>query len=324
MSEFSKESYRNEYGLLNLTYYLQKSKGSDLEKNLTLLKNILYKVHLLHDLNLPHLNLSTNNIFFNNNTNEVFLDPIKLENYEENELWYSAPELTFSYLSDTITLPHGNTSCDIWSIGCILAEIFFLTTPLFQSFSIRDKIRKMIEIMGIPKYEDVSDYMSIKEYELINKTYNIAQQYKPLIYELIDFNLRTANPFKRELYDLLFSCLNFNPDNRPTVRELIKRVTDLDDLSFNYVSKNRSTDRNFRKTEIEKNEEFNYKESVPVFKQSKFNLSYANYNFNQDSFDYLAKNSSRACMDETNTNYQTNDYMDLNLSKYYIYIYYRN
>lgn len=151
ISEFTREAYRNEYGLVNFTHYTQKTKGADVSKNLTLLKNMLSKIRELHNLSIlnslileiSHLNLSANNIYFNT-TNEVFLGPIKLQNYEENELWYSAPEISFIEEDNIHNIDL--LKCDIWSIGCIITELFFVSTPLFHSFSIKDKIRKMIEV----------------------------------------------------------------------------------------------------------------------------------------------------------------------------------
>ena len=88
------------------------------------------------------MNLSMNNIYFNS-INEIFLGPIKIYDYEENELWYSPPENEFFRELDSI---YDLILADIWSIGCIVTELFFLSTPLFYSFSSNDKIRKIIEV----------------------------------------------------------------------------------------------------------------------------------------------------------------------------------
>ena len=37
---------------------------------------------------------------------------------------------------------------DIWSVGCIISELFFLATPLFQCINSKDKIRKIIEVIN--------------------------------------------------------------------------------------------------------------------------------------------------------------------------------
>lgn len=235
-----------------MSHYLQKSRGGDVEKNLTLLKNILLKLQNLHGSGFAHLNLSSNNIYFNRTTNEVFLGPIHFGDYDDNELWYSSPETSFinlnlrgsknkkslNALNNEDLDNYFHIKNDIWSFGCIIAEMFFIATPLFQSFSERDKIRKLFEIMGIPKFEEMSSYLNVRDFNLINNTYSLKQQYKPLIYELVDYNLRSASPFRKELYEILFSCLSFNPKRRPDIQDILDRITNLEDLSFNYINKN--------------------------------------------------------------------------------------
>jgi serine/threonine protein kinase len=211
------------------------------------LKNILLKLSHIHDDGggISHLNLSTSNIYFNNITNEIFLGPVKFLNYEENSLWYNSPEINFNFVNNN-DKGHimTNIKNDIWSLGCILAEMFFVATPLFQSFSTREKIRKLIETLGMPKYEDVS-YMQLKEYNLIADTYfnkNKQSSLKgkgkgntPLIYEITDY--KSADHFKKEVFNLLLGCLKYNPNLRPSVGEMLNRLIDLDDFNFNYAKR---------------------------------------------------------------------------------------
>jgi serine/threonine protein kinase len=228
---------------------MSRSRGEEREKFLIIMKNLLTKIQILHEMNFAHMKLIPNNIYFNYVTNEVFFGPIKLSHVEENELWYSSPESTFlslqsqnneesshinlnSKIFDIMKSPQN----DIWSIGCILMEMFFVSTPLLQSFSIRDKIRKMIEILGLPMYEDVSNYVNAKEYNLIAKIYHNKNN-EPIIYDLMDYNKKTANPYMQELYGIILDCLSFNPEKRPSVSNLISRFRNLDDLSFSYKTK---------------------------------------------------------------------------------------
>jgi serine/threonine protein kinase len=195
-------------------------------------------IKIIIKLGFSHSNLSTNNIYLNNVTSDVYLGPIKFLDYEENELWYSSPEQIF--LMNNLNIMNDiNISCsnDIWSIGCIITELFFIGTPLFQCFSHRDKIRKVIEILGIPEYEDVQSYLNIQEYNLITSTYadiHNSSKSKPLIYDLIEYK---SNHFRKELFEIIMKCLHYNPMERPKVTELLSRIKDLDDLSFNYIDK---------------------------------------------------------------------------------------
>jgi serine/threonine protein kinase len=80
-----------------------------------------------------------NNIYINS-SDQIFLGPIKINDFEENELWYSPPECK------ALDIIYGSTVSDIWSIGCIMAEIFFVETPLLYSFNYNDKIRKIVQV----------------------------------------------------------------------------------------------------------------------------------------------------------------------------------
>ena len=51
ISEFTKEIYRMEYGLCNLTYHCHRSKGNkgDVSRNMKIVGNFLNKIKILHD-----------------------------------------------------------------------------------------------------------------------------------------------------------------------------------------------------------------------------------------------------------------------------------
>ena len=59
--------------------------------------------------------------------------------------WYRAPEVMIN----------GNNSCspsiDIWSVGCILAELV-LNQPLFPGKSTIDQLEKIFAVIGMPTY----------------------------------------------------------------------------------------------------------------------------------------------------------------------------
>ncbi|KAK2833120.1 hypothetical protein Q5P01_017009 [Channa striata] len=60
-------------------------------------------------------------------------------------LWYRAPEVLLNsvYMS----------SVDMWSAGCILAELFLLR-PLFQGYTEVQQLHKIFEVIGLPDEED--------------------------------------------------------------------------------------------------------------------------------------------------------------------------
>jgi serine/threonine protein kinase len=62
-------------------------------------------------------------------------------------LHYRSPEMLLGYEGL-------DTSTDIWSIGCILAELV-LRQVLFQGSSVFDQLDRIIEVLGKPDSEDV-------------------------------------------------------------------------------------------------------------------------------------------------------------------------
>lgn len=68
-------------------------------------------------------------------------------------LWYRCPEVLFgmSYA----------TPIDIWSSGCIFAELF-LRKPLFPGKYELDQLSKIFDVIGIPDEEDWPSFTSIQ------------------------------------------------------------------------------------------------------------------------------------------------------------------
>ena len=62
--------------------------------------------------------------------------------------WYRAPEVILNASEYTKAI-------DIWSIGCIFAELLG-RTALFPGEDYLDQIQRVISVLGSPSYEDLS------------------------------------------------------------------------------------------------------------------------------------------------------------------------
>jgi len=117
--------------------------------------------------------------------------------------WYRAPEIM-------LTFQHYTKAIDMWSVGCILAEMLG-GVPLFPGKDYCDQLTLILEVVGSPSQEH---YYHIKSRR--------ARQYMMSLpfYQKKDFRVLypQANP---QALDLLDRLLTFNPDDRITVEEAL-------------------------------------------------------------------------------------------------------
>ncbi|CAG9335461.1 unnamed protein product [Blepharisma stoltei] len=187
-----------------LSSLIQKNLLSYSQKQ-SLFQSIAATVDSLHSLGISHLELSPRSIIIEDQT--VLLRPFKINPDAQNDsFWYSPPEtLTES------SFFAGQFSSDVWAIGCIFAEIFISLTPLFQAPGKKEKLLKMFEILGIPQYQEVEEYMP---WEMYRELRTLAKQnIEPLKHLL--FGSLTSK--EREL---VTKMLSFNIDKRSTCREI--------------------------------------------------------------------------------------------------------
>ena len=186
----------------------------------------------MHSANIIHRDLKPANILANKNCDLKICDlglgrakvyeygdekpknkkqkPKKDDEDEDAELteyvitrWYRAPEV--------ILCPsHYSKAVDIWSIGCIFAEVLG-RQPLFPGDHYLDQIQKIIGIIGTPKDDDL-DFIKKKEareflLKLVKRTKLTWSSLFP-----------NANPVA---LDLLGKMLTFSPKKRYTVDQCI-------------------------------------------------------------------------------------------------------
>ena len=137
-------------------------------------------------------------------SNSVIYDDSKRELNDRNiSRWYRAPEAILS--PDNYDKP-----VDIWSIGCILAELLG-RQPLFPADNNLDELQKIISVLGSPSEADL-DF--ITDEKIKNFMQRLAKRTKQ------SFNLMFSNANPVAL-DLLGKMLTFNPKKRYTVEQCI-------------------------------------------------------------------------------------------------------
>jgi p38 MAP kinase len=109
---------------------------------------ILRGLKYLHSSNIIHRDLKPGNLTVNENCELRIID-FGLARGEREEMtgyvatrWYRAPEIMLRWM-------HYTKAVDIWSVGCILAEMY-LQRPLFPGSDHVNQLNRILEVAGFP------------------------------------------------------------------------------------------------------------------------------------------------------------------------------
>ncbi|CAD5120444.1 DgyrCDS9014 [Dimorphilus gyrociliatus] len=115
--------------------------------------------------------------------------------------WYRAPELLLG-------TTHYTFSVDLWSVGCILAEMF-RRKQLFPGRSFPEQLDKVLTTTGLPPE-------SILKHAPANLQNFINDRYKNLKLKSLETEIPVIDPLA---FDLLTKLLKSDPEERPTAIE---------------------------------------------------------------------------------------------------------
>jgi len=185
------------------------------------LYQILRGVKHIHSANVLHRDLKPSNLLVNSDCSLKICDfgmarvaACPLNEGEQNTpmteyvatRWYRAPEVILSW-------KHYNRTIDMWSVGCIFAELLG-RKPLFQGSNYMDQITTIIDIIGTPSHEDLLAIPNAAARQYIQSMGNKPGLSFQKIYP-------HANPVA---LDLLSRMLAFNPEKRIPVQDALAHL----------------------------------------------------------------------------------------------------
>ncbi|OEU11115.1 kinase-like protein, partial [Fragilariopsis cylindrus CCMP1102] len=124
-------------------------------------------------------------------------------------LWYRAPELLLPTNIITTSIQY-SFPIDLWSIGCVIAELL-QGSPFLDGKSEIDQLQKMIQTIGRKSEDSITKLLANAEMMIMDpKTKSI---------QLTEQQINAINDTK--LQDLISSCLQFNPNKRPSITQVL-------------------------------------------------------------------------------------------------------
>ncbi|XP_067908439.1 STKc_p38 domain-containing protein [Heterodontus francisci] len=180
-----------------------------------LLYQILRGLKYIHSAGIVHRDLKPSNLAVNQNCELKILD-FGLARHTEMEMtgyvitrWYRPPEIILNWM-------HYSYSVDIWSVGCILAEMV-TRSVIFPGFDHFDQLKKIMKVTGTPP-QSLVDKLQSKEAR--NYICSLTPKEKQ------DFQ-QVFPTMKKQAVDLLEKMLLLDPDGR---------ITACDALAHPYLS----------------------------------------------------------------------------------------
>jgi cell division cycle 2-like protein len=259
-----------EYAQHDLASLIKEKIDFDLDCIKSIMFQILNGVKFIHDNYILHRDIKPANILITNK-GEVKLADFGLSRFYEKRknqwkaytnsvetLWYRAPELLLREC-------YYKTSIDMWSVGCVMAELF-IKEALFKEQNPIDQIKQIIKVIGRPSDEDLSRYYRINEGEapyFIESILPEKGEYSDFEGTLESLDRTGFLKKKSQAMDLIKGMLTFNVNKRLTAEQALKHEF------FNGLNFEKAVIPLFKKLqgEIFKNKEFHGEKVIYVKKK---------------------------------------------------------
>lgn len=160
-----------DYHPYNLTSFIKSVNSRNINNRTYIMTQILKAMNYIHNNGIMHRDIKPDNILINDKLEIIIADFGLVSQYKELSKektnyvitrWYRPPELLLQY-SDY------DEKCDVWSIGCIMAEMI-LGFPMFPGKTSEEQIMLIVNYLGINVIDGIEE---IKDYK-----HKIKERYK--------------------------------------------------------------------------------------------------------------------------------------------------
>ncbi|CAO1633754.1 unnamed protein product [Sympodiomycopsis kandeliae] len=202
------------------TLLTQLEKPFSISEIKTLSLQLIDAVGYLHSKWIIHRDLKTSNLLINNRGQIKLADFGLARLYGDHTdsstskmtqlvvtLWYRSPELLLGE-------DRYDTAIDMWSIGCIIAEMV-LQEPLLPGRNESDQLQLIFKTLGQPDASIWPSLPTLPHYKSLVKQRSPHQPYSLLRKKF------PSIPNSSSLLDLLHKLLTYDPSNRITAKEAL-------------------------------------------------------------------------------------------------------